>query len=109
VSSQRTWKIEGIKMVRTLGMGPGANYQEVEWFECTPGPTFRGALSGWFLPSVRGPERRITMRVTHLPSGLSKDAKISKDGRRYTAYYAGQYLTLEAAAKKMKGDLRPKS
>jgi hypothetical protein len=101
MGSKSPWKIEAVRRLIETD-------EDLEWFTCNPGPQFRGQLSSWFKPGISGPNTRILLRVIYLPTGQVKEARISKSGRRYTVYYEAAYLTLEAATKKMKEDLRPR-
>jgi len=80
--------------------------EDMDWFTGNPGPEMRGRIGSWFKPGVGGPDWTAWLRVVRLATGEMKEAKISKDGRRYTARFQGQDLTLEEATKKMKEELR---
>lgn len=94
MTSRSPWKIQ---LIVTKGE------EEVDWVSCNPGPEMRGYLTKCFGPRW---DRSVHLVVDHLPSGTSKKAKIIKDRRRYRAKYNGELLTLEAAAKMMKEELR---
>jgi len=81
--------------------------EEIDWVDCNPGPEMRGILGRWFKPGISGPDTTVWLQVKHLSDGRAVRVPISKDGRRYKAKYGGEYLTLEAATKKMKEELRP--
>lgn len=66
----------------------------------------RGSIGKWIKPGIAGPSTTVWLRVVYLATGQVKRAKVSKYKRCYRAYYEGQYLTLEAATKKMKEELR---
>lgn len=79
------------------------NEEEIDWYTCNPGPEMRGMLGRWFGPPHKGKSELV---VEHLASGRALRATIIKDRRRYRARYKGELLTLEAAAKMMKEELR---
>jgi len=101
MTSKSPWRIEAIQQRRETD-------EEIDWFYGNPGPEMRGRVGKWFKPGISGPDTVVWLRVTALASGHCKRAKIIKDGTKYVAIYDGESLTLEAATKKMKEELRPR-
>jgi hypothetical protein len=99
MGSRSPWKIEGVRRLTKTD-------EDIEWFECNPGPSFRAQLRPWWQPGLAGPDYKVVLRVIYLATGQVREARINKDSRTFRAYYDGAYLTLEEATKKMKEDLR---
>lgn len=98
MTSRSPWHIEAIQQRSETD-------EEIDWYQGNPGPAMRGSISKWFKPGV-GPCTTVWLRVTYLATGHVRRVKVIKDGRRYLALYGGEDLTLEAATKKMKEELR---
>jgi hypothetical protein len=99
--SKSPWKVEAVLY------DPKAE-EQLDWIEIAPGPTMRGWLGDKFSPCIGGVMARAVtfLMVTRLSSGATKQARIIKDRRKYRARYNGELLTLEAAVKMMKEELR---
>lgn len=101
MTSQSPWKIEAVLY------DPKAD-EQLDWIDSNPGPAMRGWLASKFSPAIGGVRGRsmVMLMTTHLPSGATRQGRIMKDGRRYRVRYNGELLTLEAAVKMMKEELK---
>lgn len=94
----RIWKVEAVRI--------NNSDEEVDWYDGDPGPGMRGLIGRW----INHDAAHVRLRVVNIGTGELKSAKVVAEGfssrKCYMATYRGEHLTLEAAVRKMKADLK---